>query len=636
MSATPRPMRAASARRRAATAAVSTARPMPGSSAMGAQAPAGAAARGRAWAATPPAHSSANESRASGRMGSEAIARAVRRQLDAASAGDTNYAMTSPATPTAADAARLAARVADLERERKHLLAVIEILKEVSTSLHFIDILQAIARKLGEAFGLDRCSIFLAERGGTSVRLVASYEDPTIRNYVVDLERYPELKRAMQGGETVFIPDAATDPSLKHVKGELINRRVKSITVVPITWRGVAIGAIFLRTFRDGPTFSDEDVRFVQVVAALTAQALRNAHRYERLAQRQQQTGETTRRMELERANHAYYVLDKPAMSDAEYDRLFRELQDLEAKHPELRTPDSPTHRVGAEPAAAFQKHRHLVPMLSLANAFNEAELAEWENRNARLAPEVRAAGYTLEVKIDGAAVSLTYEDGVFTIGATRGNGIEGENVTANLRTVVDVPLRLRGGGKAWPKLMEVRGEVYFSKSRFAELNRERESAGEPPFANPRNAAAGSLRQLDPKVTRSRGLRIFCFHVEAPGQKLPVDTQHELLQRVAAWGFPVEPHHTLAPGLAAANREIAKLEPLLDKLDYGADGVVVKVNPLRLHAELGTVGNREPRWAVARKFAPEVQITRLKEIRINVGRTGALNPYAVLEPVEIS
>ena len=337
----------------------------------------------------------------------------------------------------------------------------------------------------------------------------------------------------------------------------------------------------------------------------------------------------------IERANHAYYVLDKPAMSDAEYDRLFRELQDLEAKHPELRTPDSPTHRVGAEPAAAFQKHRHLVPMLSLANAFNEAELAEWENRNARLAPEVRTAGYTLEVKIDGAAVSLTYADGVFTIGATRGNGIEGENVTANLRTVVDVPLRLRGGGKAWPKLMEVRGEVYFSKSRFAELNRERESAGEPPFANPRNAAAGSLRQLDPKVTRSRGLRIFCFHVEAPGQKLPVDTQHELLQRLAAWRFPVEPHHTLAPDLAAANREIAKLEPLLDKLDYGADGVVVKVNPLRLHAELGTVGNREPRWAVARKFAPEVQITRLKEIRINVGRTGALNPYAVLEPVEI-
>jgi len=226
-------------------------------------------------------------------MGSEAIARARARQLDAVSAGDANYAMTLPSA--------LEARVAELERERKHLLAIIEILKEVSTSLHFIDILQGIARKLGEAFGLDRCSIFLAERGGRSVRLVASYEDPTIRNYVVDLERYPELKRAMQGGETVFIPDAATDPSLKHVKGELISRRVKSITVVPITWRGVAIGAIFLRTFRDGPTFSDEDVRFVQVVASITAQALRNAHRYERLAQRQQETGETMRRMELER-----------------------------------------------------------------------------------------------------------------------------------------------------------------------------------------------------------------------------------------------------------------------------------------------------------------------------------------------
>jgi len=335
----------------------------------------------------------------------------------------------------------------------------------------------------------------------------------------------------------------------------------------------------------------------------------------------------------LERANHAYYVLDKPDLSDAEYDRLFRELQELEAKHPELRTPDSPTHRVGAEPAEKFRKHRHLVPMLSLANAFTEAELAEWEDRNARLVPEVRTAGYTLEVKIDGAAVSLTYGEGVFTVGATRGNGIEGEDITANLRTIGEVPLRLTG--KIWPKLMEVRGEVYLSKSRFAELNREREQAGEPTFANPRNAAAGSLRQLDPKVTRSRGLRIFCFHIEAPGQKLTVETQHALLERLAAWGFPVEPHHTLVPDLAHAHSDVAKLEALLPQLDYGADGVVVKVNPLRLHAELGTVGDREPRWAVARKFAPEVRVTKLKEIQINVGRTGALNPYAVLEPVEI-
>src|SRR5256885_2239727 len=251
-------MCASSARRRAATLAVSTGRPMPGNSETGVQAPSGGVGLGRPCAAS--AGTTRHAARKADRMGSEAIARARARQLDAASAGDANYAMTPPSA--------LEARVAELERERKHLLAVIEILKEVSTSLHFIDILQAIARKLGEAFGLDRCSIFLAERGGRSVRLVASYEDPTIRNYVVDLERYPELKRAMQGGETVFIPDAATDPSLKHVKGELISRRVKSITVVPITWRGVAIGAIFLRTFRDGPTFSDEDVRFVQVVAS--------------------------------------------------------------------------------------------------------------------------------------------------------------------------------------------------------------------------------------------------------------------------------------------------------------------------------------------------------------------------------
>jgi len=335
----------------------------------------------------------------------------------------------------------------------------------------------------------------------------------------------------------------------------------------------------------------------------------------------------------LERANHAYYVLAKPEISDAEYDRLFRELQALEAEHPELRTPDSPTQRVGAEPSTAFKKHRHLVPMLSLANAFTEAELTEWEERNARLAPDVKQAGYTLEVKIDGAAVSLTYENGVFVLGATRGNGVIGEDVTPNLRTVLDLPLRLQA--KGWPKKMEVRGEVYLSKSQFARVNRDREKAGEPVFANPRNAAAGALRQHDPKVVRARGLRVFCFHVEAPGQKLPVATQHELLLALATWGFPVEPHHTVVPDLATTHREIARLEGLLDSLDYGADGVVVKVDKLALHAELGTVGQREPRWAIARKFAPEVQVTRLLDIRINVGRTGALSPYAVLEPVEV-
>jgi DNA ligase (NAD+) len=335
----------------------------------------------------------------------------------------------------------------------------------------------------------------------------------------------------------------------------------------------------------------------------------------------------------LERANHAYYVLDKPELSDAEYDKLFRELQELESKNPGIQTPDSPTLRVGGEPATAFRKHRHVVPMLSLANAFTEAELREWEERNARLVPEVTAAGYTLEVKIDGAAVSLTYEDGMLVTGVTRGNGVEGEDVTTNLRTVLDLPLRLRG--KGWPKKMEVRGEVYLPKSQFAETNKQREKAGEPPYANPRNAAAGALRQLDPKKTRARGLRVFTFQVEAPGQKLAIDSQHELLEALLEWGLPVEPHHKRVPDLTAAHQEIAKFETLLPTLDYGADGVAVKVDKRALYAELGTVGNREPRWAVARKFAPEVQVTKLLEIRINVGRTGALNPFAVLEPVEI-
>ena len=335
----------------------------------------------------------------------------------------------------------------------------------------------------------------------------------------------------------------------------------------------------------------------------------------------------------LERANHAYYLLDKPEMSDAEYDRLFRELQELESKNPGLQTPDSPTLRVGGEPASAFRKHRHVVPMLSLANAFTEAELREWEERNARLVPEVTTAGYTLEVKIDGAAVSLTYEDGVFVTGVTRGNGIEGEDVTPNLRTVLDLPLRLHG--KGWPKKMEIRGEVYLPISQFAETNKQRVKAGEPPYANPRNTAAGALRQLDPKKTRARGLRVFTFQIEAPGTKLGIESQHELLETLHKWGLPVEPHHTRAKDLDEAHKEITRLEALLPTLDYGADGVAVKVDKRSLYAELGTIGNREPRWAVARKFAPEVQITRLLEIRINVGRTGALNPYAVLEPVEI-
>jgi len=335
----------------------------------------------------------------------------------------------------------------------------------------------------------------------------------------------------------------------------------------------------------------------------------------------------------LHRAIHAYYVLDAPEMSDAEYDRLFQELVALEAAHPELKTPDSPTLRVGAEPATSLAKHRHLVPMLSLANAFSDEELAAWEERNARIAPDVAAAGYTLEVKIDGAAVNLTYRDGVLEVGATRGNGVVGEVVTPNLRTVPDIPLRLLGEG--WPALLEVRGEVYMPRAAFEALNRKREAGGEPPFANPRNAAAGGLRQLDSRATRERGLRFFAFAAGAPEARLAFRTQAELLDGLLAWGFRVEPHRRRVADLAAAREGIAALEQQLESLPFGADGVVVKVDRLALHDELGNVGDREPRWAVARKFAPEVAVTRLLDIKVNVGRTGALNPYAVLEPVEI-
>ncbi len=338
-------------------------------------------------------------------------------------------------------------------------------------------------------------------------------------------------------------------------------------------------------------------------------------------------------REQIDRANRAYYVEDAPLISDAEFDRLFRELQALEEAHPALRTPDSPTQRIGAPPADALVKHPHRRPMFSLANAFTAEELAAWEERNARLAPEVRTAGYTTEVKIDGAAVSLTYERGRLVTGATRGNGVVGEDVTANLRTVGDIPLVL--AGEDWPAVMEVRGEVYLPLTAFRKVNAERERAGEPPFANPRNAAAGALRQLDPEMTRRRRLRFFAFHLEPIEGKPGCASQWEVLDRLAAWGFPVEPHRACHADLEAVQAKVAEYERLLPTLPFGADGVVVKVNRLALHDDLGIIGGREPRWAVARKFEPEVGVTRLTDIQVNVGRTGTLNPWAVLEPVEI-
>jgi len=241
-------------------------------------------------------------------------------------------------------------------------------------------------------------------------------------------------------------------------------------------------------------------------------------------------------RSQLEHANHAYYTLDAPEISDAEYDRLFRELQALESAHPELLTPDSPTQRVGAPPASVLAKYRHRRPMLSLANAFSAEELAAWEQRNARLVAEVPSAGYTTEVKIDGAAVSLTYERGRLSVGATRGNGVIGEDITANLKTIPDVPLVLKGAGH--PALIEIRGEVYMPHESFARVNRQREKEGEPPLANPRNAAAGGLRQLDPNLTRQRRLRMFAFQIETiEGQWNEVCDLAELAEgaRAAFW-----------------------------------------------------------------------------------------------------
>jgi len=342
-------------------------------------------------------------------------------------------------------------------------------------------------------------------------------------------------------------------------------------------------------------------------------------------------------RRALDQASYEYHVLDAPTMADREYDKLFRELQELERDHPELRTPDSPTMRVGAEPATIFAKHTHLVPMISLANAFNDDEVAEWETRAVKIAGGgVQKHGYSAELKIDGAAVSLTYRDGVLVMGATRGNGAVGEDVTANLRTIREIPLRLRGEAKDHPPLIEIRGEVYFPFDAFEKLNEERTKAGEPVFANPRNSAAGSLRQQDPAATAARPLRFFGYAYAVPGAKsLPFETQSELLKTLSSWGIPTAPHHKHCRTLTEVNAYAHSIESKVRaELNFGIDGIVVKVDSLALQAELGDAG-REPRWAIARKFAADIAETKLIAIEVNVGRTGKINPYAVLEPVEV-
>jgi DNA ligase (NAD+) len=342
-------------------------------------------------------------------------------------------------------------------------------------------------------------------------------------------------------------------------------------------------------------------------------------------------------REQLTHASHEYYVLDQPALSDAAYDKLFRELQEIERANPDLRTSDSPTQRVGSAPQSSLPKHAHLVPMLSLDNAFDEGELAAWEERVRKLAGDaVDTSGYSCELKIDGAAVSLTYRDGVLVTGATRGSGSVGEDVTPNLRTMHDVPLRLNT--ETPPALVEIRGEAYFPFSRFATMNAERTAAGEPVFANPRNAAAGALRQLDPAITAQRPLRFFGYsavHPDGAG-KLPFATQDTLLNALRDWGVPVAPHRVLCHSLADVNSWATRVEnEFRSQIDFAIDGAVIKVNALALQEELGVVSGRVPRWAIARKFAPDIAETTLLRIGVNVGRTGSLNPYAELDAVEI-
>jgi len=333
----------------------------------------------------------------------------------------------------------------------------------------------------------------------------------------------------------------------------------------------------------------------------------------------------------IEHHSYRYYVLDAPEISDAAYDRLVRELQALEARFPEFVTPESPTQRVGAPPAAAFAAVRHRQPMLSLDNAFDQEELQAWARRVER-ALGAQPVAYVCELKIDGAAVNLTYEDGRFVRGATRGDGVQGEDVTPNLRTIRSLPLRLRAARV--PALLEVRGEVYLPTKAFEAINREREAAGAPPFANPRNAASGSLRQLDPRVTAARPLDLFVYGTGAV-EGLAFAAHDETLAWLREAGFKVNPHTRVCRSLDEVSAYVAHWTQRREALPYETDGVVVKVNGLRQQAELGATSHA-PRWAIAYKFPAEQAVTRVRDIRVYVGRTGALTPVAELEPVRVS
>ena len=337
-------------------------------------------------------------------------------------------------------------------------------------------------------------------------------------------------------------------------------------------------------------------------------------------------------RTEIERHNHLYYVMSQPELSDAEYDALYQRLQALEEQHPEWITPDSPTQRVGTRPSEAFESIEHSIPMLSFSNAFGEEDLRSFDRR-VRTQLDSQSVVYVAEPKLDGLAVELVYHQGRLIHGSTRGDGRLGENVTANLRTIRSIPLRLRSTNQPAPTVLEVRGEVYIEKEAFSALNRTREADGQTPFANPRNLAAGALRQLDPRVTASRSLSIYCYDIGVV-DGLAIESQQELLERLPQMGLRINPLFEVCQTIDDVIDFYNDIRDRRDELPYEADGIVVKVDTFAARRTLGAV-SRSPRWAIAGKFPASQGVTRLLNITVSVGRTGALTPVAELEPVQV-
>ena len=342
-------------------------------------------------------------------------------------------------------------------------------------------------------------------------------------------------------------------------------------------------------------------------------------------------------RTRIRRHEERYYVYDDPEISDAEFDALLRDLRTLEDAHPELRNPDSPTERVGGRPAEGFVTVAHAAPMLSLDNAYSGDELREFHARLCRSVslPEDTAVEYIAELKIDGLSIALTYERGRLVRGVTRGDGVLGEDVTSNVRVIRAIPLVLETSAEPAPPLMEIRGEIYFPRAAFERINEEREAAGEPRFANPRNAAAGAIRTLDPGAVAKRGLRAFTYHiVPAEGVEPPPGRHADTLRRLAAWGCPVERHWTTCQGIEDVLAYCHRWATERRSLPFDTDGVVIKLDDLGLRTQAGSTA-KFPRWATAFKFPAEQATTRLVKIEVNVGRTGAVTPFAVLEPVSL-